>query len=470
MVAERQAEPFVHARARPSRSAGSTSTRTGCWELRGRPTRATKDAYTAAYDLVSGGRTPGSCAPTARDVGLDEVRPRLVANGTSEAPNGATSNPSRAYGLSALWFSGGGGKNALSAGADLQLNTVEAFQDSSFVGEVPTVLTFTEGEQRLAGIFVQDVLQATSRLALTLDGRFDWVETLDGRRVETNQRTGASLETILVDSKTETAFNPNLGLVYEASSTVRVRGSAYTGFRAGTPSELFITNTATSKTAANPNLAPERLIGIESGVDYSPSPRLTTRATVYWNQGEDLIERIFIGTAPPGGAVIEPCGFLIAGGQCRERRNLNEVRTYGLELDQDWRFETHWRARLTGTLLSTEVTESPADPTLIGKRTPRTPNQAGSFSLEYANPRVVGRRRASATSATGSTTRRTSTRCRSGRLVDLSVARDVGERFQVFASAQNVLDQQRLTDISATTGNELNAPRLLQVGVRFRSR
>jgi outer membrane receptor protein involved in Fe transport len=55
-------------------------------------------------------------------------------------------------------------------------------------------------------------------------------------------------------------------------------------------------------------------------------------------------------------------------------------------------------------------------------------------------------------------------------LVDLAVARDVGKRFQVFANAQNVFDQQRLTDISATTGNELNAPRLLQIGVRFRSR
>ena len=154
---------------------------------------------------------PGSCAPTPRDVGLDEVRPRLIANGTSEAPNWATSNPSRAHGLSALWFSGNAGKNAFSAGTDLQLNTIEAFQDSSFVGEVPTVLTFTEGEQRLAGIFVQDVLQATSRLALTLDGRFDWVETLDGRRVETNQRTGASLETILVDSKTEHWVQPEPG-------------------------------------------------------------------------------------------------------------------------------------------------------------------------------------------------------------------------------------------------------------------
>lgn len=428
-----------------------------------------EEAFTAAYDLVSGDDA-WQLRAYSRDVGLDEVRPRLIANGTSEAPNGATSNPSRAHGLSALWFSGSAGKNSFSAGTDLQLNTIEAFQDSSFVGEVPTVLTFTEGEQRLAGIFVQDVLQATSRLVLTLDGRFDWVETLDGRRVETNQRTGTSVETILVDSKTETAFNPNLGLVYEASPSVRVRGSAYTGFRAGTPSELFITNTATSKTAANPNLKPERLVGIESGVDYSPSPRLTTRATVYWNQGEDLIERIFIGTAPPGGAVIDPCGFLIAGGQCRERQNLNEVRTYGLELDQDWRFETYWRARLTGTLLSTEVTESPADLTLVGNRVPRTPNQAGSFSLEYANPRLlraqvrvryVGDRFDDAPNVDALPERT---------LVDLAVARDVGKRFQVFANAQNVFDQQRLTDISATTGNELNAPRLLQIGVRFRSR
>jgi outer membrane receptor protein involved in Fe transport len=307
-------------------------------------------------------------------------------------------------------------------------------------------------------------------LALTLDGRFDWVETLDGRRTETNLRTGASLEQVLVDSKTETAFSPNLGLVYEVSPAVQVRASAYSGFRAGTPAELFITNTATSKTAANPNLKPERLLGIESGVDYSPSTRLTTRATVYWNQGEDLIERIFIGTAPPGGAVIPPCGFLIAGGQCRERQNLNEVRTYGIEIDQDVRFATYWRARLTGTLLDTEVTESPAEPALVGNRVPRTPNEAGSLTLEYLNGRwvlvqarvrYIGDRFDDAPNVDPLPERT---------LVDLTVSRDVTKSFQVFATAQNVFDERELTDISATTGNELNAPRLLQVGVRFRSR
>jgi hypothetical protein len=50
------------------------------------------------------------------------------------------------------------------------------------------------------------------------------------------------------------------------------------------------------------------------------------------------------------------------------------------------------------------------------------------------------------------------------------VAHDFTRSFQVFASAQNVLDDRKLVDISATTGNELNAPRLLQVGLRFRSR
>jgi outer membrane receptor protein involved in Fe transport len=196
---------------------------------------------------------------------------------------------------------------------------------------------------------------------------------------------------------------------------------------------------------------------------------LTTRATVYWNQGEDLIERIFIGTAPPGGAVIPPCGFLIAGGQCRERRNLNEVRTYGLELDQEVRFARYWRARLTGTLLSTEVTESPADPELVGNRVPRTPNESGSLTLEYLDPRLllvqarvryIGDRFDDAPNVDPLPERT---------LVDLSAARDITKRFQVFATAQNVFDQQRLTDISATTGNELNAPRLLQIGVRFRS-
>ena len=195
-----------------------------------------------------------------------------------------------------------------------------------------------------------------------------------------------------------------------------------------------------------------------------------TRATLYWNQGTDLIERVFIGTAPPGGAVIEPCGFLIAGGQCRERRNLNEIRTYGLELDQDFRFADHWRARLTGTLLDTEVTESPADPALVGKRVPRTPNQAGALTLEYANPRIVSAQarvryvgdRFDDAPNVDPLPERT--------LVDLSVSRQLTGSFQIFASAQNVFDERKLTDISATTGNELNAPRLLQIGVRFRSR
>ncbi|MEE2775322.1 MAG: hypothetical protein VYE73_00940 [Acidobacteriota bacterium] len=41
---------------------------------------------------------------------------------------------------------------------------------------------------------------------------------------------------------------------------------------------------------------------------------------------------------------------------------------------------------------------------------------------------------------------------------------------QVFGGVQNISDQRRLAEISATIGREFATPRLAQVGVRFRSR
>jgi len=374
-------------------------------------------------------------------------------------------------GLNGVWNSAPGPRHSLVAGGDLQYIAVERNENLAWEVDRFTANYHVEGKQQISGFFLQDNITFSSRLSVLLAGRFDRIRNYDGTSVRTDLLTGDVIREDILTENTESSFNPTVGFVYAAAPSSRIRASAYTGFRGATPSELFVgfISRGNRITVANPALAPETLVGVEAGYDYTPGSRFSARFTGFWNEIEDMIERVTAGRVGPEGGVIEPCGFFPSSGSCSQRRNLGKARTAGLEVDGGYQPANFWFLNLAATLMDTEILENPDDPELVGNRLERAAEEQVLLGVQYANPRLF---------QALLRTRYVSERFNDAEneeplpaflLVDLSIARQVTPKWEVFGGVENAFDEIYVTRYRSA-GPEIAAPRLFHIGFRFTSR
>ena len=85
-------------------------------------------------------------------------------------------------------------------------------------------------------------------------------------------------------------------------------------------------------TAANPDLKPERLSGIEAGVDYAKGP-LRLSLTAFANRLKEAIANVTLGHGPD---IFPGVGFVAAGGAYSQRENVDAVKVRGIETAAEW--------------------------------------------------------------------------------------------------------------------------------------
>ncbi len=428
-------------------------------------------SFFGTVDLVADAQTSWHFTAFARRQSLEDDASVISADRSSEEPASNIQLPSFSGGLSALWSAEVGGRHALTAGTDLHYASIERDEDLEWLDGRYTQRYFVEGKQQLAGLFVQDTFRLSSRSTLQLGARLDGIRTFGGRSVTADLLTGLVTEEADLMDNTEISFNPSLGFVHQASPSLRVRGSAYTGFRGPMPSELFIAvgSRPDRKTAPNPELKPESLVGVELGLDIDPSRTLSLRVTGFWSRIEDLIQRITLGRTGPDGGVIGPCGFVAPNGSCRQRQNIGGTQSAGVELEGELRPAPGWSIFLGATLLDAEITDFPANPELVGNMIEGTPDQRYSLGLHYSDPRgfhVMVRGRYVGTRFSDAENEEPLS---DHVVVDLSASWHVTDRCELFAGIENALDETYSTGYQAR-GILIGAPRLINAGVRFRSR
>jgi outer membrane receptor protein involved in Fe transport len=239
----------------------------------------------------------------------------------------------------------------------------------------------------LVGVYAQDIFTLIPRLQVTIAGRLDYWRSFDASRLETNLQTGAVIRNTPFPDRDEVAFSPKVALLYHATDQLSLRGSVYQGFRAPTINELFRPfRVRNDITEANENLKPERLIGGEVGMDYTIAKNLLGRLTAFWNEVEDPVANVTKGTGP---GTVAPCGFVPAGGVCRQRQNLGRTQIRGVEAELEYRPFVPWT--LSGSYLfnDTEVLSAPNQPALEGKRIAQVPEHQFTLKLTYTNPALL---------------------------------------------------------------------------------
>ncbi len=326
------------------------------------------------------------------------------------------------------------------------------------------------GTQYLWGVYAQEIFIPTPQWQVTLGARFDYVKNFDAFRIRRDD-TGAlvPLESPPIPDRSDDAFSPKVAVLYKALDWLALRASAYKAFRAPTLNELYRQFTVrTVTTLANENLGSERLTGAEGGFDLTPLEGLKVRVTGFWNRVKDPVANVTLDPPfPPG------CPSF-AGAVCRKRQNLGETRVRGLEVEAEYLAFRDLLGKddltLTASYLfdDTEVLKAPARPSLVGLRIPQVPKHQATAGLRYRNPwladfllqaRYVG----------GQFENDENTlRLPSYVVLDLSVSRRIGERFEAFLGVENLLDKEIIAGRDTDAPDTLGTPRLIHGGLAVR--
>ncbi|MDV3458779.1 TonB-dependent receptor [Sphingomonas sp. HF-S4] len=348
-----------------------------------------------------------------------------------------------------------GGGVTLRLGADARHVSGRTRERYFFTGLVPGNLREAGGTNLTAGGFA-DASYEAGALTLSLSGRVDRWTIRDGFLRQQSIASGALLAgSEAYGDRSGWEATGRGGLALRATEAVSLRAAAYRGWRLPTLNELYRPfRVGNDTTNANAALAPERLTGVEAGIDLTPTTAVTVRTTLFWNRLEDAIGNVTLSSTPSAAT--------------RQRRNLDAVEARGVEVD----------ARYAAGAFSLAASYAYTDA--------RVEDDAGTFSLDSLHPAQTARHQASATAAwrrgdagVSLTARYTgpqyeddqnSRELAEALTVDATAALPLGRSLAVEARAENLADARVEAGISGPGVIERATPRTLWLGLRYRIR
>ena len=300
-------------------------------------------------------------------------------------------------------------------------------------------------------------------LTLTAGGRIDRWTVSNGRLHERVLATGAVLTDTAFRDRSGWEPTGRAGLAWRAGADLTLRAAAYLGWRLPTLNELYRPfRVGVDATAANAELAPERLEGVEAGLDWRPAPRARIALTLFANRLQGAIANVTLGQGP---GTFPGVGLVGAGGDYRRRGNLDSIAARGIELDAryargSWSLSGGW------SWVEAKVGASGAAEALDGLRPAQTPRHSVSATAAWTGARA----RASVTARyVGSQYEDDLNRQRLPGAFTLDAAGLVplGRRIAIEARAENLANARILAGITGDGIGERAIPRTLWIGVRL---
>jgi len=209
-----------------------------------------------------------------------------------------------------------GEDHVLRIGVDTRFATGDMYEDAYNAGLASNPLTSRRhagGDQITSGIFAEDDW-TIGQLVLTGGARADRWSIRNGF-YKAVSAAGVVTQDSAYANRSDWAFSGRAGALYHLSDAVALRGAAYSGFRLPTLNELyrpFVVFPIT--TQANAALKPEKLKGLEGGIDLTPASAVRLSATLFYNRLDDAIANVTIDSVT------------------RKRQNVKAIVAKGVEL------------------------------------------------------------------------------------------------------------------------------------------
>ena len=298
--------------------------------------------------------------------------------------------------------------------------------------------------QRGEGVY-GEVLWQPSTWSFAFSSRFDQFGSFDARQ---SGGTPPALPNI-----NENVFDPRLGVVKKVGGGVSLTGSTFRAFRGPTMNELYRQSQVGQQiTLANASLKSERATGYELGGLWEAGRFGSVRTSYFWTQVNRPIAAVILSSTPTSSLL--------------KRENLGQLTSKGL--NAEWEVRPVRFMSLTGgyQFAVSTVTKFQSDPALVGNWTPQVPRNSASLQMRFEKERIGTLSVDLRTSGRQFDDSSNQYRLDGYGLVDLYGEHRFGERWSVYASAQNLLNAT--VQAGRTPILTLGAPRVVMVGLRLR--
>jgi outer membrane receptor protein involved in Fe transport len=384
---------------------------------------------------------------------FDQNFTAVAANRNSESLTRVQRVPAQSMGGTFQWSRALGVSHNLVAAVDAR-EVRGASDELAYVQNRPTFFIGSGGRERTVGVFAEDFFRVGPRLFLTAGARFDRWREYAALSTTTPVNTAQPSTTQTFTDRTETAFSPQLSLLYAASDRVSFTASFTRAFRPATLNELYRSfRVGDVVTLANENLRAERQTGGEGGARfYLFKQKLDSRVTAFWTEIDRPIANVTLNTTP---ALIT-----------RQRQNLGRTRSRGIELETEARLNRRWTISGGYLLSAATVLEFPANTSLEGLRIPQVPKHQATFQVRYTDPRWITL--GVQARAGGQQFDDDQNRFALGRYftLDAIASRRLNSKLDVFVAGENLFNQRYLTGRTPVT--TIGPPILVRAGIRFR--
>jgi outer membrane receptor protein involved in Fe transport len=301
-------------------------------------------------------------------------------------------------------------------------------------------------------------------LVLTAGARVDDWKTSNGIRLETNTENNTEVRSDVIENQSDQVFNGRAGFSYRVSPMVSLRGAAYTGFRLPSINEFYRPfRVRNDITESNPNLMPEKTKGIDIGFDYVANDTTKFSAGFFVNHLENGVGNVTLALGP---GFFPPTGFVPAGGSLRQRQNIDKIKAQGIEVQFSTELGNGFSLDAGYIHSTVKVTKFVASPTLEGKRLAQSPRDVLAVSLGYNDGglfKLSGGFKYTSHQYDDDQNVRI---LPSYTLLNIVAHYKINDQMSLFASAQNLLDENYLTALSGAGLMTIGQPRTLTLGLR----
>lgn len=347
-------------------------------------------------------------------------------------------------------------------GADARRTNGETRELANYVAGQPTRRRRAGGETLTSGAFAEASALVGGN-TISAGVRLDHWQVSDGHLFEQTIASGA----VTRDEKdgTRRGWLPTArgGVLAPFGRGFSLRSAAYLGWRMPTLNELFRPFRAgTDATAANPKLEPERLSGVEAGIEYAAGP-VRLLATGFANRLRDAIANVTLDRGP---GTFPQVGFVAAGGAFRQRQNIDAVKVRGIEASAEW---THgpWALRAGTSFTRARLAASGAAANLDGLRPAQTPKFAATLAASWEREGKgveVQVHRVGAQYEDDLNTRL----LKGATTLDAFASWPLTRQLQLVARAENLTNALVMAGIGSDGSVERATPRTLWIGLRLR--
>lgn len=351
----------------------------------------------------------------------------------------------------------------LRLGGEWRRTSGETREFFTYVAGSPTRFRTAGGQTDSYGGFAELSYQPSDRLTLSAGGRLDRWTISDGFRREVNIGGTVRSDDRFAD-RSGNEWTGRAGLGWEFADGFSLRSAAYRAWRLPTLNELYRPfRVGADATAANENLRPESVEGIDAGLAYD-NGSFNLGVTMFRNRLNGAIANVTLGQGPGNFAGV---GFVAAGGTYRQRQNLDAIVSKGVEVDAGIDLADTVSLTAGYAFVDAEVRGSGVSAPLNGLRPAQVPRHFGNATLAYDTRSV-----------SASTTLRyigsqfeddANVRALDDAVtLDFDLGFDVGRGLRLHLRGENLFDARVEAAISGSGVIERANPRTLWVGASWK--